>query len=490
VLHGKIKGNGMSIGKILIPALLLCGLAARGAAGKVLVRWTQHTIPAAKSLGVMEIAIPWSSDAMDFAQAAHAKGYQVYFEVPLQQAETTAEAAAKAGIAGLILAPSLAEQQGAGDILQKLRLAYPKVSFRILLSNGKEPRMKGQIVSQRNGVLQETSATAQPWVESNLALVRLAQESHLDQRPLYSFAWDDSDPLQKQLGRDAADYELAIAEAGAFHADLILELSENLQKSLANDAPEAWTTWKQVQRFVDFYHRGNRDVPESVASVAVWTGDANGSYEPVNLMARHNIPFRVLSKKDLSTSGLKGMDVLVYFSAPTKEHTGVISDFAMSGGTVVLVNAHGTFPWQSTTPARHSDQANVYTVGKGRVIEFSGYITDPETFAQDIRRLMSKERTPVNLWNSLTTLVVPYRDPRTDQIVLELINYEQEPLQVQVQVRGRFASVRYESPEQGCCEALTPGFVDGFTEFVVPHVVIGGRVHLQTASQKDEPAKK
>jgi hypothetical protein len=208
-------------------------------------------------------------------------------------------------------------------------------------------------------------------------------------------------------------------------------------------------------------------------------------------MARHNIPFRVLGKKELSTSGLKGIDVLVYFSTPTKERSGVISDFAMSGGTVVLVNARGSFPWQSSPAARHSDQANVYTVGKGRVIEFSGYVTDPETFAQDIRRLMSKERTPVTLWNSLTTLVVPYRDPRTDQMVLELINYEQEPLQVQVQVKGSFASIRYESPEQGCCEPLTPGFVDGFTEFVVPHLAIGGRVHLQAAAdQKDDPVKK
>jgi len=481
----------MSIGKILVPALLLCGLVARDVTGKVLVRWTQRAIPAAKTLGVMEIAIPWSSDAKDFAEAARAKGYQVYLEVTPQQAEAAAETAAKAGIAGLILAPSPAEQQGAGDILQKFRRSYPKLSLRILLSNGKEPRMKGQLVSQRNGVLQETSATAQPWVESNLALVRLAQESHLDQRPLYSFAWDDSDPLQNQLGPNPEDYELAVAEAGAFHADLILDLPDNLQKSLANDEPEAWTTWNEVRRYVDFYERGNRDVADFLASVAVWTGDANGLYEPVNLMARHNISFRVLSKNELSKSGLNGIDVLVYFSTPTKEHGGVISDFAMAGGTVVLVNARGSFSWQSSTPARHSDQANVYTVGKGRVIEFSGYITDPETFAQDIRRLMSKERTPVNLWNSLTTLVVPYRDPRTDQIVLELINYEQEPLEVQVQVKGTFASIRYESPEQGCCETLTPGFVDGFTEFVVPHLAIGGRVHLQAeASPKDTPPKK
>jgi hypothetical protein len=45
-------------------------------------------------------------------------------------------------------------------------------------------------------------------------------------------------------------------------------------------------------------------------------------------------------------------------------------------------------------------------------------------------------------------------------------------------VKGSFASIRYESPEQACCEALTPRLVDGFTEFVVP-LVIGGRVHLE-----------
>jgi hypothetical protein len=481
----------MSIGKILIPALLLCGLVARGATGKVLVRWTQRAIPPAKSLGVMEIAIPWSSEAKDLAEEARGKGYQVYLEVTPEEAAAAAETTAKAGIAGLILTPSPAEQQRAGDVLQKLRHAYAKLSFRILLSDGKQPQMKGQLVYQRDGVLQESSPTAQPWVDSNLALVRLAQESHLDQRPLYSFAWDDSDPLQKQLGPSTADYELAVAEAGAFHGDLILDLSENLQKLLANDGPEAWTIWNQVRRFVDFYERGNRDVPESLASVAVWTDNASGSYEPVNLMARHNIPFRVLSREGLSKSSLKGIDVLVYFSTPTKEHGGVISDFATAGGTAVLVNAHGAFPWQLTAPARHSEQANVYAVGKGRVIEFSGLIADPETFAQDIRRLMSKERTPVNLWNSLTTLVVPYRDPRTDEIVLEMINYEQAPLQVQVQVKGTFASIRYESPEQGCCEPLTPEFVDGFTEFVVPHLMIGGRVHLQAAAdEKGEPAKK
>jgi hypothetical protein len=38
--------------------------------------------------------------------------------------------------------------------------------------------------------------------------------------------------------------------------------------------------------------------------------------------------------------------------------------------------------------------------------------------------------------------------------------------------------VRYETPERGCCEVLTPTHQDGFTQFDVPWLRIGGRVHL------------
>ena len=480
----------MFLGGKLALSLLALGLIASGAAGKVLLRWTQSNIPAAKNLGVDELAIPWNADAKKLAVIAREKGYRVYLEVVPQQANTVAETEANAGIAGLLLAPALGEEQAAEKLIEKLRSSYPKLTFRLLFSHEKQPKMRGHLLFENNGTVQASSPTEQPWVDSNLASIRFAQAFHSDTRPLYSFAWENSDPLQKQLGPRAAEYALAIAEAGASHADLVLDLPENLQNSLANDKSEAWATWKQVEPFVDFYNREDGDTFQSVASVAVWTDGQQSSYEPVNLMARHNIPFRLFTKEQLNSDSLEDMDLLVAFLTPEKEQVAIISRYASAGGTVVLVGARGSFPWQSTDPVRHADQLKVFSFGKGEIIEFSGPIVNPETFAQDVRRLMTKGKVPVSLWNSLTTLVIPYRDPRTDQIVLELINYEAEPLQVQVQVKGTFASIRYESPEQVCCEALAPHLVDGFTEFVVP-LVIGGRVHLQAAtSPRNEPAKK
>ena len=93
--------------------------------------------------------------------------------------------------------------------------------------------MKGQLVIKRDGVLQVTSPTAQPWIDSNLALVRLDHTFRPQQTPLYEFQWDQSDSMQQEYGPSAADYSLAVAEAGAFHADLVLSLHPGLQTDLA-----------------------------------------------------------------------------------------------------------------------------------------------------------------------------------------------------------------------------------------------------------------
>jgi hypothetical protein len=67
------------------------------------------------------------------------------------------------------------------------------------------------------------------------------------------------------------------------------------------------------------------------------------------------------------------------------------------------------------------------------------------------------------------------------------VNYAQEPLEVQVRVKGSFSSIRYETPESGCCQMLAPVQREGFTEFVVPSLRIGGRVHLEASNPRPKP---
>jgi hypothetical protein len=469
--------------------LLLTALLAQPGTPKVYVRWTQRVLPPAKTLGVDELVIPWSDAAQGLIAEAKKQGYRVFVEVKFQDAQAAADASAKAGIAGIILTGEAKEQNQVQQAAQKLRAANPKVKILILDAGGKQPDMRGWLVFKKDGILQVSSPTSQPWLDANLTLVLHERAYQSDQRPLYTFSWDVSDPLVKEQGPKPEDYSLAIAEAGAYHADLILEMYEKQQKGLAEGDKQALADWKQVKRYIDFYERANPGAAEPQARVGVLTEDYDLPYEPMNLMARHNIPFRVRRSSEVKAHDLDKLDVVIAFAALSKEQVDAINDFATRGGVAVLVNLPGAYPWESSTPEKKGEHVAKYTVGKGRVIELGEALTDPETFAQDVRRLMAKEQIPVSLWNSLTTLTVSYDGEKASETTVELVNYAEEATQVQVQVRGKFASVHLETPERGCCETLKASHVDGMTEFVVPDVVIGARVHLTgTASRSTSQA--
>ena len=439
------------------------------------IRWTYPDVPPAKILGLNDLVISWNDGALSLLESGHKQGYHVYLEATPQQASAAAEAG-KNIAAGVLLKISPSEQTDVDASLQTLRSLYPKLTF-LVLNPGKQPQMRGTLVLNKNGILEVSSPTAQPWLDTNLALVRIEQALHPRQVPLYSFEWELTDSLQKAQGPHVEDYLLAVAEAAAFHADLVLSLHENLQKALAQNDADGMNLWKQMQGYLEFYSRSKEPV-EPAGNIGVLAGDYKKSYEPINLLARHNIPFRILRPTDLAADRLKEFDMLVVLASPP-QNIKSITDFAARGGTAILVDLPGPYPWQSSRRVQSGDHWVAYAVGKGRVIELSEPIPDPETFAQDLRRLIDKQKVLISLWNALTTVAVPYRKPHDGLTMLELINYAEDPLRVQVRVKGSFHSIRYATPERGCCESLTPVQHDGFTEFVIPALRIGGRVQLK-----------
>ena len=52
----------------------------------------------------------------------------------------------------------------------------------------------------------------------------------------------------------------------------------------------------------------------------------------------------------------------------------------------------GPYPWQSGQSVPAGENSVAYAVGKGRIIELPGPVIDPETFAQDIRRLLDQDK--------------------------------------------------------------------------------------------------
>ena len=65
----------------------------------------------------------------------------------------------------------------------------------------------------------------------------------------------------------------------------------------------------------------------------------------------------------------------------------------------------------------------------------------------------------MSLFNGLTTIAVPYRDHSGTIKTLEFVNYAEDSLRLQVQVKGSFASIRYESPEHKVANLSFPSSV-------------------------------
>lgn len=347
--------------------------------------------------------------------------------------------------------------------------------------------MRGQTVTTRDGVLQVSSPTAQPWLDSNLAMVRLERSFHPNVTPIYSFAWELTDSLQQESGPSADEYMLAVAESAALHADLVLPLHPSLEKGLLEDQPSARATWTKILSCIKFATGRNDTHMAPWSNIAIIADNYDDAYEPLNLMARHNLPFRVFSRAN--ADALQHSKIAIALTPPGQQDSDTLNSFAEHGNTVMVADAKGKYPWQSVQPVEPTEQGRSYRVGKGQVFELSEPISDPETFAQEVRRLTLKDAELISLWNALTTIAVPYRDERTGEVVLDLVNFAGQPMRIQAQLKGSYSSIRYETPEQRCCQELPPVTRDGFTEFVLPSLVIAGRVHLKPAVMSKESTR-
>ena len=468
---------------------LICLLATPGW-GRVLLRWTEPLIPPAATMGISEVVVPWDAEAL--IRNARKQGYRVYAELPVGKAGEITEGTKKGNLAGIILNPRNSKPDQIDEDLRQLHSAYPSLPVLVLNPKAKQPQMKGQLVIKNEGVLQVTSPTAQPWIDSNLALVRVDQAFRPEQSSLYEFQWDLSDSQLQEYGPSTEDYELAIAEAGAFHADLILNLHPRMQTDIAQGSSAARAVLTELKRYLMFSSQAGKVPGKSEADVGVITDSDQKAYEPVNLLGRHNIPFAVLKASDRKPHRFDAFDLLIVFVLPDDPLIAAVSDFASKGGIVVLVGAPGSYPWHSGPATSVGERSVAYARGKGRIIELPGPVIDPETFAQDIRRLLGTEeedKAEISLWNALTVIAVPYHVPGGREKVVELINYAQEPIPVQVRVRGSYSSVLYETPDRACCESLTPVQRGEFTEFVVPSVRIAGRVRLTSGSHAHQKGR-
>lgn len=462
--------------------LLAVWLSVEPAAGNILLHVTPGPLPSAKALGVSDIVLRWPVRETAELAKLRALGFRLFLEAGSSDLAAAAADAERADAVGVIFDHTGSDGAADGELFRSFKMAHPKLLFRFLIPGGKQPQMRGRLVVDRDGILQVSSPSSQPWLDTNLALTRLAETFHPDAIPvLYDFPWDLSDSLHKQLGPSADEYALAVAEAETIRADVILDFPESLQKALAADQSDAWALWNQVKRYITFSSRVPSERIQSIANMGVVTSDEHMDYEAVNLLARHNLAFETIRPQDLTAERLNAWNALVVFCSLRSTEIDVLSTFFKRGAILVLVNQRGDYPWHSAAPIRQDAHSATFAVGSGQVVELREPVTDPELLARDLRRVIGAERSALGLWNSLTTLVTGYRQEARLETVLNVINYADVPENVQVQIKGQFTTVQLESPEEGCCRPLQAIARGGFTEFTIPRLVIAARVHLKAA---------
>ena len=415
---------------------LICFSAVASARAEILLRWDQPQVPSRESLGISTLVVRAKNTAA--VKSARDQGYRLYLQIDAADAASFVPPVGS-GITVLVsgkLSPAQLKQ-----LRQRMGPARRVISVD---ERGKWPHIRTNWVTKNNGVLQVTGRSAQPWIENNAALLRLARPEAGEATPVFTYSWRPITLSDVDEGPSLDDYLVAIAESGSFGGDLLLPLHERFERGLLLGQPQARSDWTEIRRYIEFYSWNLPDRYQPIANIGVVTSEPTLWFEVMNLLARHNLPCELLSPASLVSRALKGLDLLVVLDEPGQSQNDALAAFERGGGQVIRML-------------------------KG--------VADPNAFALDVRQKLGRARRVVDIWNGITVLVAPFQEPNGTSMLLTIVNYAHQDLPVQLRVKGSFSQVRYESPEDP--GALLPSQNrDGFTEFVLPALRIGGRVFL------------
>lgn len=450
-------------------ALTVLLLAAPDAGAEILIRWDRDRIPPAQVLGVSTIVVPASAEHA--IAGASEMGYRLLLEVD-GGALARFVLPSRDAVAGVVVKGSPAE-----TALARVRRQAAARGGRVIVldERGKWPHIRSNWVTRNNDVLQVAGRSAQPWVENNAALIRLARAEN--GTPALTYGWSPLVLAETDEGPPLEHYLVAIAEAGSFGADLVLPLHPRLQEALALGDPRARADWSEIRRAIEFHGWNLPAQYQPVANVGVVAAEPLAVFEALNLMARHNLPFTVIPPGSLAAADLSAFDLLF---VPEPLDPGALTTaeaFARNGGVLVLTHPPAALRGAAASAVEEEEGRARYALGSGRVVEVLQGITDPDLFAREVRQTLGRDRRAIDIWNGITVLTAPWRDASGQRALVTVLNYAAQPLPVQLRVRGEYAVIHYESPESP--PVLIPfERRDGFTEFTLPAVRVGGRVFL------------
>ena len=275
--------------------------------------------------------------------------------------------------------------------------------------------------------------TSEPWIDSNLWLVRALRAK--GQSP----AW-----LGFALENPSVDnYVRAIADSAAAGGQWVVAPDGSLLSGLANKRSEALAKWHGITEALGFFaqHRAWRQF-SATGPVGV-VRDPTTRYpdiaeENLNLIARRRIPYRTMERASLCAAELEGLKALLAteISNPSESEQSLLKTFVERGGLLV------TGPrWNAAAP-KEQDYIT-QQIGKGQVVIYRDDSPDPENLSKNLLHVLGKGNLGIRLFNAPTAL--PYVSASDDgkQLLVQMVNYASGPSEaITVRVRGPYRTAR------------------------------------------------
>jgi hypothetical protein len=236
------------------------------------------------------------------------------------------------------------------------------------------------------------------------------------------------------------------------------------------------TAWSRIGAFLKFAEehaewRGFMPYGNLGLVVDPAAADPDMSEEYWKLVARRQVPYRLVARPQLSARSLAGFRAVLAteLAPPNDAERSVLQSFAESGGLVVAGPSWGN-------PPKDEPYSETGT-GKGRVAVYKD--PDPESVARDMRDLLSPEEAGITAFNVPSVIVYASTAGSGKRILIQLLNYSNSPAQaITIRVQGTFKTARMYTPETAAYD-LPLKTAEGRTDISISKLSLWGGVLLE-----------
>ncbi|HZT32238.1 MAG TPA: hypothetical protein VFA33_20285 [Bryobacteraceae bacterium] len=304
-------------------------------------------------------------------------------------------------------------------------------------------------------------ASAEPWIESNIWMVRFLRFQS-GRRPI----WIDQQPNPSAAG----DYIRCVADAAVAGGRWMVSLDDDLRMRLYQRDAAALATWQRIASYLRFAEdhadwRGFQPYGNVGVLFDAAAQDAEFADEYLNLVARRQVPYRLIPRSSLRPAALAGFRAVLAptLAPPTETERKILRDFAEQGGLLVTGPAWGN-------PPKDDPYAEVPT-GKGRVAVYREDPPDPGDLARDLLELLPPEVMGLSVFNVPSTISYASTTASGKSVLIQLLNYAGTPsVRVTVRFNGIFKTARLYTPENPPAELAARATADGRTEVAIPRL--------------------